>query len=77
MGIPGQFEHPEFARAVMQLLEAARRTGKPLGRLVTSVEEGERLLDEGFRMLLCGDIMLLEPALRRGLGRRRSRGRSS
>jgi 2-keto-3-deoxy-L-rhamnonate aldolase RhmA len=67
MGIPGQFEHPEFARAVAQVLEAAARTGKPLGRLVTSVEEGERLLDEGFRMLLLGDIMLLEPAFRRGL----------
>jgi len=77
MGIPGQFEHPEVSRAVTQLLEAARQTGKPLGRLVTSLEEGERLLDEGFRILVCGDIMLLEPAFRRGLAALREAGTSS
>ena len=67
MGIPGEFERPEFVRAVARLLDVARQVGKPLGQLVTSVEDGERLLDEGFRMLAVGDIMVLSAALQRSL----------
>jgi hypothetical protein len=31
------------------------------------VEEGARLLKDGFRMLMVGDLMVLAPALRHGL----------
>ncbi len=66
-GTPGQFDRPEFRQAVEHLLEVSGKTGKPLGRLVTTVEEGAGLLREGFRMLMAGDLMVLAPALRDGL----------
>ena len=64
MGTPGQFDTPEFKEAVSHLLDAARQTGKPLGQLAASVEDGRRLLDQGFRILAASDIMVLAPALR-------------
>ena len=64
LGAPGRFDTPEFAAAVSHLLDVSKQTGKPLGRLATSVEDGRRLLDQGFRILAAGDIMVLVPALR-------------
>lgn len=68
LGIPGQFEHPQYLRAVERVLEACREHGKPAGMMVASVEEGRALLAQGFRCLAYwGDLWLYQQALREGL----------
>jgi 2-keto-3-deoxy-L-rhamnonate aldolase RhmA len=51
MGIPGQFEHPEFLRAVDSLVAACARNGKPAGFLAGSVEMAEAWRSRGFRAI--------------------------
>ena len=64
LGIPGQFKHPEYLRAVDRVLEACRRHGKAAGFMATSVEEGKALLKQGFRCLeFWGDIFIYKKAL--------------
>jgi len=68
MGIPGQFTHPKFLRAVDSVLEACRRHGKAPGFMAADVETGRRLLSQGFRCLAySGDIWLYAQALRQGV----------
>ena len=68
MGIPGQFSHPRFARAVECVLEAARKHGKTAGYMASNVEEANSLLKRGFRILAYGgDLWLYQEALRAGL----------
>jgi 2-dehydro-3-deoxyglucarate aldolase/4-hydroxy-2-oxoheptanedioate aldolase len=67
-GIPGQFDHPLFRRSVERVVEAARRHHKAAGYMVGSVEEGSRLLKQGFRCLAYwGDLWLYKQALRQGI----------
>lgn len=74
MGIPGEFEHPEFVAARDRVIAAARRHGKALGRLVPNPEEGARLYRLGFEVILySGDIWLLQTALASGIERLRER----
>jgi 2-keto-3-deoxy-L-rhamnonate aldolase RhmA len=42
MGIPGQFDHPDFLTAVDRLVAACRVHGKPAGVLAGSVESPKR-----------------------------------
>lgn len=64
LGCPGDFTDPRFVRAVDRIVTAARRTGKPIGRLVGSVEEGRRLFAEGFDFIgYSGDVWILQDAL--------------
>ena len=68
LGIPGQFEHPDFVAAVDQIVAAAKGRGKSLGRLVTSVEEGAALYAQGFDMIIYGtDIHVLLQGLAAGV----------
>ena len=68
LGIPGQFNHPAYRRAVDRVLEAASRTGKAAGFMVASPEEGRDLLARGFRCLAYwGDIWIYGQALRQGI----------
>ncbi|MCH8293338.1 aldolase [Candidatus Poribacteria bacterium] len=74
MGIPGQFTHPEFQRAVNVVLEACRRHGKVAGFMASSVEEGRSFIAQGFRCLAYGgDLWLYKQALREGIDAIRNR----
>ncbi|GBD44184.1 5-keto-4-deoxy-D-glucarate aldolase [bacterium HR40] len=68
LGIPGQFDHPDFRAAVAAVERAAKRHGKHLGRMVTDIESGIALARAGYD-LICyhGDVWLLQQALREGI----------
>ena len=66
---------PELTRhpVLFETVEACEAEGKALGRLATTAEEAERLLDLGYRILAVGlDIDLY----RRGLARELSGARA-
>ncbi|MFQ5983089.1 MAG: HpcH/HpaI aldolase/citrate lyase family protein [Woeseiaceae bacterium] len=68
LGIPGQFDHPNFQRATDRVLEACRKHNKTAGFMATGVEDAKSLLDQGFRMLgYGGDLWLYQQALSDGL----------
>jgi 2-keto-3-deoxy-L-rhamnonate aldolase RhmA len=72
LGIPGQFEHPKFVRAVNRIVAAGRRNGISLGRLVTSPEGARAASRQGFDTLCYdGDIWLYHKALSTGLAEAR------
>jgi 2-keto-3-deoxy-L-rhamnonate aldolase RhmA len=68
LGIPGQFEHESYLSAVDRLLEVSRRSGKALGIMAGTVDDGVRALERGFRAVAYGgDLWLYQEALRGGL----------
>ena len=68
LGIPGQFGHPDFVRAVRVVVDAARAHGKAAGFLCADVASGRALLAQGFRALAYGgDLWLYQQALREGI----------
>jgi 2-dehydro-3-deoxyglucarate aldolase/4-hydroxy-2-oxoheptanedioate aldolase len=68
LGIPGQFDHPQFQEAVAQVLAACRQHGKVPGFMASDIAGGKSLLDQGFRMLAySGDLWLYQAALRDGV----------
>ena len=68
LGIPGQFDHPDFRDAVERVLGACRRQGKVPGFMAADVPGGKSLLDQGFRMIAYGgDLWLYQTALRDGV----------
>lgn len=65
LGIPGQFEHPDYVAAVDRITEAARDHGKSLGRMAESAQEGARLFASGHDFIAIGtDTQLYANALR-------------
>ncbi|HEX5849566.1 MAG TPA: aldolase/citrate lyase family protein [Rubrobacter sp.] len=74
IGIPGQFDHPDYLRAVDRFLEACADNGKAPGIMSTSVEEARSQLDQGFRCVAYwGDIWLYASVLREGIERIREK----
>jgi len=68
LGIPGQFEHPQFKEALATVLAACHRHGKVPGFMAGTIEDGKALLDQGFRMLAYGgDLWLYQNAVREGV----------
>ena len=68
MGIPGDFEHKRFQKAMDRVAEAAESRGAFAGKAVASVEEGVHWAKRGYRMLSYGlDIRLYQSALSAGL----------
>jgi 2-keto-3-deoxy-L-rhamnonate aldolase RhmA len=68
LGIPGQFDHPDFEAAVDRVVSACRNAGKVAGFMPLSLEEGRRFRDRGFRMLAySGDLWIYQQALRTAL----------
>ena len=68
MGIPGQFDHPEYLAAVDRIVAAARRHGKPAGFLALDDDWARRYHAKGFRVMAYGlDSQLLLGALKRGI----------
>ena len=72
LGIPGQFEHPDFKRAIERTIAACHRHNKALGRLVQTVEQGVQLNAEGFDFICySGDVWVLHNALADAIARLR------
>jgi 2-dehydro-3-deoxyglucarate aldolase/4-hydroxy-2-oxoheptanedioate aldolase len=70
MGIPGQFEHPDYLRAVDAIVQAARRHNKVAGMMAADEGWARNYLAKGFRILAYGiDHLLLQRALAEGLTR--------
>jgi 2-dehydro-3-deoxyglucarate aldolase/4-hydroxy-2-oxoheptanedioate aldolase len=68
MGIPGQFTHPDFDRAVARVLDACKRHGKAGGFGSLNLAELRSRRDQGFRFLVyTADIWIYQEALRKGL----------
>ncbi len=64
LGIPGQFEHPDFTRSVDKLLAAAKAAGKPVGRVVGNSSDGAIAYKQGFDFIaVSGDCWLLQEAM--------------
>ncbi len=75
MGIPGQFDHPDFLDAVDRLIAACRRNGKALGFLAYTLPQAREWLAKGVRCLCYGtDLSLMQGALRDGLTELRGGG---
>jgi 2-keto-3-deoxy-L-rhamnonate aldolase RhmA len=69
MGIPGQFDHPNYLGALERVAKAADTNGKSAGFMVTSVEEAHRMVDLGFRALAySGDLWIYARALGEAIG---------
>ena len=72
MGIPGQFEHPDYLRAVDKIVQAAARHGKVAGMMAADEGWARDYLAKGFRVIAYGvDHLLLQRALSQGLSRMR------
>lgn len=68
LGIPAQFEHPDYLAAVERVLAACERHGKVAGIMAGDVETAQGLLRQGFRAVAySGDLWIYQEALRRGL----------
>jgi 2-keto-3-deoxy-L-rhamnonate aldolase RhmA len=64
LGIPGQFDHPKFLKAVERTIAAARKHKKALGRLVPTTEVGIALYKQGVDFCCySGDVWVLRDAL--------------
>lgn len=68
MGIPAQFDHPDYVAALAKVLKAGKREKKGLGRLVGDIDSGVALAQEGWD-LICyhGDVWLYQTAIRQGI----------
>ena len=68
MGIPAQFDHPDYTAALNKVLKAGQREKKGLGRLVGDIDSGVALAAEGWD-LICynGDVWLYQTAIRQGV----------
>lgn len=68
MGIPAQFDHPEYLKAVDKLVAAARKHNKVLACMTASDAWSREYWDRGFRLFAAGvDVHLLQGALRASL----------
>jgi 2-keto-3-deoxy-L-rhamnonate aldolase RhmA len=68
LGIPGRFDHPDFQAANEKVVQAGKRHGKSLGRLVASMDDARTHIAMGFNILAYStDIALLQGALAEGV----------
>ena len=61
LGIPGDFDHPEFLRAERRIRQAAHKYGKALGFLVVSAEQGIDRFQKGYDVICYQMDTLLYP----------------
>ena len=68
LGIPGQFDHPDFLAAIDAVVQACRRHGKAVGRLVPDVATGADYFAKGFDFLCySGDVWVYQAAVKAGI----------
>ena len=69
LGIPGQFDHPRFLKAIDHVLDVCRARGKAPGILAGSVDVANAWIDRGFRAVAYGgDLWVYQQALTEGIG---------
>jgi 2-dehydro-3-deoxyglucarate aldolase/4-hydroxy-2-oxoheptanedioate aldolase len=74
MGIPAQFEHPDFQAAVDRIVSVSRAAGKAAGYMGMSLDECENLYQKGFRCLAySGDLWLYQEVLGESISALRQR----
>ena len=83
LGIPGEFDHPDFQQSERKIRKAARKHGKALGFLVVSPEQGIDRFQKGYdvichqtdiglyRQTLATDIENLRTGCSRSRGRKK------
>ena len=54
LGIPGQFEHPDYLASVKRIVAAGRRHGKALGFMAADVAWARAYRKHGFNMIATG-----------------------
>jgi 2-dehydro-3-deoxyglucarate aldolase/4-hydroxy-2-oxoheptanedioate aldolase len=65
LGIPRQYDHPDFLEALDKVLVAANRAGIAAGILAPDAATGQRYIDQGFRFIaVSSDSVLLSTAIR-------------
>ena len=69
LGIPAQFDHPKYVKAVERMCKAAKKHGKVLACMSGDDQWSRDYWKKGFRLFAMGvDAMLMQNALRQGLG---------
>ncbi len=64
LGIPGEFDHPKFKKAIDTTVAACRRHKKACGRLVPNVATGIEFYNWGFDFICySGDVWVLQAAV--------------
>ncbi len=65
LGIPGQFTHAEYHRALDRVVATTQSAGKTAGMMATSLDEARDLIARGFRCIAYGgDLWIYQEALR-------------
>lgn len=68
LGIPGQFDHPDFHAAIDKVLQVCNDSRKIPGFMASGVADANQLIERGFRAIAYGgDIWLYQQALADGL----------
>jgi 2-dehydro-3-deoxyglucarate aldolase/4-hydroxy-2-oxoheptanedioate aldolase len=68
MGIPGQYQHPQFQQAVARLLEVCKAHKKPAGILSNDPEQAKKYVQKGFQCISYGgDVWIFQRALSQGV----------
>ncbi|WP_051267026.1 HpcH/HpaI aldolase family protein [Nakamurella lactea] len=68
LGIPGQFDHPEYQAALRRVAAAAAANGKMAGFMVSAPEDVAPIADLGFSLFAySGDVWIYRQALQAGL----------
>lgn len=68
LGVPRQYDHPDFIAALDCVLAAAARAGIAAGILAANAEIAQRYIDKGFRFIaLSSDAVLLSTAIQQNV----------
>ena len=68
LGIPFEFDHPDYLAAIKAVVAACDRHGKTAGFMPLKMEEAREMRERGFRMLAySGDLWIYQQALRNAL----------
>jgi len=59
LGIPGQFDHPDFQAALAKVEAAANAAGVPLGTVALSQPQAEAVFARGYRVIAGFDLIWL------------------
>ena len=75
MGIPAQFDHPAFLKAIEKVPQACEKHGKTAGNMVNNAESARVWKGLGYRAFAyLGDVWLYQNALRQGLNELKGMG---
>lgn len=59
LGVPGQFDHPDFVDAIAEVERAATAAGLPLGNVGLARAQAEALFERGYRLIAGFDVLWL------------------